>query len=91
MEIAEGGTSSGVWLLASCAAVDAFPDDLEELAAQFFTRFPAGRQGVAGRCTCAPGPRDVERVLLPRRQRSRNSTAWSASGGGAEAQDRRGE
>src|SRR5262249_46384461 len=28
-----------------------------------------------------PGPRDVERVLLHRRQRRRYSTAWSASGG----------
>ena len=28
----------GAWLVASGAAVDAFPDDLDQLAAQFFLR-----------------------------------------------------
>jgi hypothetical protein len=37
-------TSSGAWLVARVAAADAFPDELDELAAQFFAPFRPGRE-----------------------------------------------
>src|SRR5262249_23309219 len=55
----------GALLVAAGTAVDALPVELDELAAQFFLRSRRGRPGVAGRCTCAQVPRDVELVTAP--------------------------
>jgi hypothetical protein len=71
----------GARLVAGGAAVDALPDDLVELAAQFFAGAD-GRQRRSGTLHLRPTSRDASASLCLDATRRRNSTAWSASGGG---------